>query len=187
MKTRRNSSAKGSSFEREICKSLSLWWTQDERDDVFWRTAGSGGRATNRAKRGQATSGAYGDLTYIDAIGKPLLDVCCFEIKRGYGQWCILDIVDRRAGSKACKAEDFWKQATTSAEQADVKYAAVIFKRDQKQIGIMFSKKMLSAAAPYLGPDRSTKAIVRIGTDDVVIMSFVAFLNYFTPEAVREL
>jgi len=42
--------AKGSSFEREICTILSKWWTNNERDDVFWRTAGSGARATTRSK-----------------------------------------------------------------------------------------------------------------------------------------
>ena len=36
---------KGSEFEREMCKCLSLWWTDSKRDDVFWRSAQSGGRA----------------------------------------------------------------------------------------------------------------------------------------------
>jgi hypothetical protein len=37
---------KGSAFEREVCKRLSLWVTSNRRSDVFWRSAMSGGRAT---------------------------------------------------------------------------------------------------------------------------------------------
>lgn len=180
-------SAKGSNFEREICKSLGLWWTHDERDDVFWRTAGSGGRATNRAKRGAQTAGAYGDLTYTDAIGKPLLDLCCFEIKRGYGAWCVLDLVDKRPGAKPCKAEEFWLQAQTSAEQAGVRFPVVIFRRDNKQTGIMFGKDFLNAVAPVLGPHRGNKLLTIMGSGTVVVMLFSEFLEYFTPEAIQGL
>lgn len=44
----KNPKAKGSSFERLICKQLSLWVSHGEREDVFWRSAMSGGRATVR-------------------------------------------------------------------------------------------------------------------------------------------
>ena len=44
--------AKGSSFERLICKELSLWITGGEHQDVFWRSAMSGGRSTVAMKKG---------------------------------------------------------------------------------------------------------------------------------------
>lgn len=37
---------KGAAFEREVCRVLSLWITSGERQDCFWRSAMSGGRAT---------------------------------------------------------------------------------------------------------------------------------------------
>lgn len=37
---------KGSQFEREVCKRLSFWITHGKREDCFWRSAMSGGRAT---------------------------------------------------------------------------------------------------------------------------------------------
>jgi hypothetical protein len=40
------SKKKGSQFEREVCKILSLWVTHGRSTDVFWRSAMSGGRAT---------------------------------------------------------------------------------------------------------------------------------------------
>jgi hypothetical protein len=53
------SKRKGSAFERELCRDLSLWVSRAEHEDLFWRSAISGGRATNRvAKHGaQKVSG----------------------------------------------------------------------------------------------------------------------------------
>ncbi|MBM3120244.1 MAG: hypothetical protein FJ006_12010, partial [Chloroflexi bacterium] len=59
-------SSKGASFERDISRQLSLWWTHGERDDVFWRSSMSGGRATVRAKKGQKTAYQNGDITATD-------------------------------------------------------------------------------------------------------------------------
>ena len=72
---------KGSAFEREMATAFSLWWTDGERDDIFWRTQGSGGRATNRAKKGKKTCYQYGDMTFTDPIGKPLIEYASFEFK----------------------------------------------------------------------------------------------------------
>lgn len=178
-------SNKGSSFEREICKDLSLWWTDGERDDVFWRTAGSGGRATNRARTGKTTAGAEGDLTATDPIGASLLAVCCFELKRGYNKTNPLDVIERKDNSKPCLLEDFWKQASTSAEQSGALYPVVILKRDQKRTSIMFSRRMLMDIADYLGPDRTPKITVRINNETVFIMRFEDWLNYMSPHGIR--
>jgi len=75
---------KGGDYEREVCKQFSLWWSDGKRDDIFWRTAGSGGRATIRAKSKIATANSSGDMCYLDDIGKPFIDYFLPEIKRGY-------------------------------------------------------------------------------------------------------
>jgi len=75
---------KGSSFERTICRELSKWWSFGQRDDIFWRTAGSGGMATNRGKQGLRTFGQAGDIQATDPAGQPLLSMFSFELKRGY-------------------------------------------------------------------------------------------------------
>ena len=77
-------SQKGSAFERTISEQLSLWWSKNSRDDIFWRTSQSGGRATQRAKQGKLTFGQYGDIQAIDPSGQPLLDLLTIELKRGY-------------------------------------------------------------------------------------------------------
>jgi len=75
---------KGQDFERTICKELSLWYSQGEREDVFWRTAGSGARATTRAKIGKITANSAGDIGYLDSFGKPFCDYFMIEVKSGY-------------------------------------------------------------------------------------------------------
>lgn len=179
---------KGSAFEREICKKLSLWWTDGERDDVFWRTAGSGGRGTNRAKKGKTTAGAHGDLTFTDPIGKPLLDVCCFEIKRGYKPDA-LDLVDKARGGKQPVLMDFYEQATLSAKNAIGKYGVVIFKRDQKLAVIMFCQSMFRSIAMYNGVPNVPMLIFDqwYTKDKLVFMTFYDFLDWATPHAIKEM
>ncbi len=108
---------KGSKFEREICKQLSLWWTDGEREDVFWRTASSGGRAVQRSKKGKGTAGGSGDICAIDPIGKPLTDVFTMELKTGYGPTSILDLVDSPA-SHHRKHPPLWEQWISQAVAA---------------------------------------------------------------------
>lgn len=182
-------SNKGSAFERDICKALSRWWTEDARDDVFWRTAGSGGRATNRAKTGRQTAGAYGDITYVDAIGEPLMRLCCFELKRGYGSWGALDLIDKISvgRSKPPVIAQFWAQAKKSAEDAGADYPVVIFRRDGRSSGIIVPKAFLLALAPYAGPHRGKKLIAEIDGDPVIIMELAEFFDYCPSEHIRSL
>jgi len=76
--------SKGGSFENEIAKALSLWFTDKKRDDVFGRSDCSGGRFTQRRKKGQDTANQAGDLTFNDAIGEPLIKIWSIEVKTGY-------------------------------------------------------------------------------------------------------
>jgi hypothetical protein len=80
-KKRGGGAAKGGQFERSMCTLYGLWWTEGSRDDIFWRTSGSGARATTRGRSGKKTADQTGDMTYIDPVGKPLIDAFCFEFK----------------------------------------------------------------------------------------------------------
>ena len=64
--------SKGSSFERTICGKLSLWLSRGLRDDLLWRSAMSGGRATVRHKRGLVVRSQHGDISAIQPEGDPL-------------------------------------------------------------------------------------------------------------------
>lgn len=73
--------SKGGSFEREICQKLSKWVSYGERDDIFWRSAMSGGRATVGMKRGIKRTSQAGDITAIDPLGQKLIDKFVIECK----------------------------------------------------------------------------------------------------------
>lgn len=72
-----NGKQKGAGFEREVCKSLSLWITKGEKVDCFWRSAMSGGRAT--VARG--TVRQAGDITAVAPEGHILSDKFFIECK----------------------------------------------------------------------------------------------------------
>lgn len=125
--------AKGGAFERLICKKLSLWWTDGEREDVFFRTSSSGGRATQRSKQGKKTFGQYGDIQAADPIGQPLMDLCVIECKDGYAGHSIADLLDKIPRHKP-KYEEFIIQARQSRRDSEVRYWMLIARRRGRQI-----------------------------------------------------
>lgn len=123
--------AKGAQFERDICRQLSLWWTGGSRDDVFWRTPQSGGRATTRRKGGKETYGHYGDILAVDPIGIPLLKFMTFELKCGYKGTSPMDLMDGGPNSLWCR----WiRNIQHVAHDAKSRYWGLIVKRYGKRV-----------------------------------------------------
>jgi len=75
------SKSKGSSFERKIAKELSLWLTNNKRDDTLWRSAMSGGRATIVNRAGGNASAQMGDLSSIDVESDQFIKNFAVELK----------------------------------------------------------------------------------------------------------
>lgn len=75
------SKAKGSAMEREICKKLSLWVSHGKREDLYWRSAMSGGRATVAGRRGINLASQAGDISSVDKAGHVLTGDFYFETK----------------------------------------------------------------------------------------------------------
>lgn len=73
--------AKGAQFERQVCKELSLWITNGEREDIFWRSAMSGGKATRMKAAGKIASSMSGDIIATNSIGELLLKDFMVECK----------------------------------------------------------------------------------------------------------
>lgn len=131
---------KGSQFERQICKLLSLWWTHDHRDDVFWRSSQSGGRATQRAKSGKATYGSYGDIAAVDPVGEPLLKLFTIELKRGSTHKWPGDLLDFKADNRCHKWVGCLRQAARSAEHAASQGWMIVAKRDFRETMVYMDK-----------------------------------------------
>jgi hypothetical protein len=73
--------AKGASFERYVCRELSLWVSRGQRKDVFWRSAMSGGRSTVGFKGGDKLSAQAGDVSAIDDLGMNFIKKFVIECK----------------------------------------------------------------------------------------------------------
>lgn len=123
---------KGDEYEREICERLSLWWSEGRRDDIFWRSSGSGARATTRAKAGKETTGSYGDVAAIDPEGAKLLDMVTIEIKRGYPKVTPFDVLDASTQYVQQPWEKFVDQVIGDYELAGSYSWLLITKRDRR-------------------------------------------------------
>jgi hypothetical protein len=73
--------SKGAGFEREICKRLSLWVSRGTKQDVFWRSAMSGGRSTVARKKGTVLNRQAGDITATAPEGHQLTGTFFIECK----------------------------------------------------------------------------------------------------------
>lgn len=145
---------KGSKFERDVCKQLSLWWTDNKRDDIFWRTSGSGARAKTRSKKGNSTFGQYGDVQATDPIGQPLIDLCTIEIKKGYFKHSYFDLIDKLSSETKLPHIEFMNQVITDTYNAKTYSWLLITKRDRKETLIAmpsFLCKALKTAGSNIG------------------------------------
>lgn len=138
-------SKKGSQYERQFCKALSLWYSEsmleETRDDLFWRTAGSGARATSRKKKGIDTVNSCGDVGALDATAQPFTDLCMIELKRGYttkrsnDSISLLNMIDKATTKRKQNAPallQWLRKAKREARSHGVKHFAIVFRRDRK-------------------------------------------------------
>ena len=102
---------KGAQFERDICKRLSLWVTEGERDDIFWRSAMSGGRATIKHKQGEKATAHSGDISSTHWLGSFLTEAFSLECKT-YADLGFTSSVTKRKGNII----SFWDQTIRDAE-----------------------------------------------------------------------
>ena len=139
-------STKGSRFEREFCERLGLWWTQslpEPRDDVFWRTSNSGGRATTRAQSGKKADIHCGDVCTTDAIGQPFLDVFTVELKRGYNSHTIAHLLDK-PNQAAVQLYEEWLVKSEKVRVAANSLAWLLVVRRDRREALVFFPSLIS-------------------------------------------
>lgn len=195
-KKRGRGARKGGGFERHICKQLSRWWTGGQRDDVFWRSSQSGGRATQRMKKGLRTYGSYGDIAAVDPIGEPLLKVFTIELKRGRSHGSPGDLIDCPCREVPQPFEQCLAQAMRSAEHAGSHGWMLILRRDCKVPIVCINRETIralegsfSAKLPFVRfrwPLRLEREHRR-KTVAFQVMLLDDFLNTLNPSAVRTL
>jgi len=139
---------KGANFERKICKVLSLWWSDYERDDIFWRTSQSGGRATERRKKGKRTAGSYGDMTAIHESGKSFERTFLVELKKGYdkdvGALLLID-----SNQKEPALLKWWIKNEKIRLENNRQYGLLIFQRNRRHPCIMMDEILFGQLEQY--------------------------------------
>jgi hypothetical protein len=176
-------SKKGSGYERDVCRQLSRWWTNGERDDVFWRTPGSGAMATSRAKQGKQTFGQFGDVQAVDPVGAQLISWATIEIKRGYSGESFGAILDG-----PCSQWGKWvEKAESDSRRAISEGWAIIAKRDRRMPVIccpayLYESIDMPDPANTLG---GPVAVICWEGRDLVVARFEEFLREVTPGMIR--
>ncbi len=139
---------KGGSFERDISRLLSLWWTYRERDDVIWRNR------TRRKGKAYNAQMQLGDLSEDGPIAMILFLVFCIECKDGYSRrhkpskgakiknvpHDVLDIIDGSGDTTNSPIIQFWMQTIAEAEATE-RLPLLIFKRDYHEPVLVIDEK----------------------------------------------
>jgi hypothetical protein len=144
---------KGSAFERKVCKALSLWVSSGEREDLFWRSAMSGGRATVGRKSGKDHARHAGDISATSIEGHALTDVWYVECK-AYRNLQIDSALTKGVG----KLIKFWDEAVAQADHYN-KVPMLIAKQNQVPVLVLMP---MAATWSNSGYEHFAKA--RVGT-----------------------
>lgn len=106
---------KGSAFEREICRVISLFWSAGAYKDLCWRSASSGVRGTSTKTHSRSkVKGFYGDLVATSPLIEPLFQVFSIECKF----YKKIDVTEILRGIKNNKLLEFWIQAKRDAQHS---------------------------------------------------------------------
>lgn len=182
---RQKGAKKGHPFERWFCKRLSLWWSGGASDDIFWRTAGSGARATSRRKGGKRTANQEGDLCATDPSGLPLTDLITFELKRGYSARTLHDLLDFQEGKQGAQVINKWVEGVRAkAAECGRPFWAVVHRRDQREALVVLPGGLADRLGPLPPP---SAALALPGGEDgrVCACRLGAFFARFDPDDLR--
>lgn len=182
---------KGSAFEREVCKQLSKWWTNDERDDVFWRSSQSGGRATERTKKGMRTYGSYGDIAAVDPIGGPLLKLFTIELKCGSTYSTPGDLLDFKEQNHRHRWMKCLLQTIRSSREAGSVGWMLICRRNFRRPMLYIdrsSARALDRCAGFLGRPTVTRFDMQCKGERIrfVALGLETFLARVSPKQIIE-
>jgi hypothetical protein len=128
--------AKGSSWEREVGVSLSLWLTQGARADLFSRNVGSGSRFTLAVSKDRERSQA-GDLMAAHPLAIDFLDRFIIEGKF-YKDLALVPFLCFR---DACFLNQVVAKANKEA-QIDAKHALIVAKQNRLPAFLLTTKEV---------------------------------------------
>ena len=182
---------KGGRWEREISNLLSLWISRsygDTRDDLLWRSAGSGSRATAARKKGMLRTKQAGDLSATDERAIPLIHAFMVEGKsyKDLG----LEGLFWRSSSKPLDV--LFDKSLLEAKQHG-KWALLVFKQNKQSPLILMHQKAAVVATKLSGLLPDVWFVRQVDDEIEKIASFVLpdflervdFKNFITAVPLR--
>jgi len=183
-------SKKGGGYERNMCKLLSVWFSSsilnERREDIFWRTAGSGARATVRKKIGLDTANACGDVGALHEAGSKFIDICNIELKRGYKEISVLNIIDsvERKNAAPPIILKWFNKTIEEAINHGRKHPILIFRRDRKVSCIVLLQVTLNLLVEnQKKPFTNDHLYLNMHGVNLVIIRLLDFLKWCDPKA----
>jgi len=168
---------KGSSFERVISRMLSKWITGNSKEELFWRSAGSGAQATIGRKKG-IKSNQDGDISSTSVKSHWLTKKMYFECKT-YKTINIISFFHLRG-----EVHSWWHKCDKEAKECR-KYPFLIFKGNRTITYAMVSRVFWGKMDSYLGLKNFDHIKIYIMGDGVVIFDFVEFIDYYDAKVFK--
>jgi hypothetical protein len=171
---------KGSAFERDVCKDLSRWVSGGSKEDLFWRSAMSGGRATVGRRKGKDHARHAGDISATSPEGHVLTDRWYVECKF-YKDLAIQSALLKGIG----KLAQFWRETCEQATHYHRMPMLIAKENMSPTIVLMPTSHLLSpyGTAPYPAALLGRMSILRA---DVLSMEGMCKLSFHErPDAVR--
>jgi len=167
------SKAKGSQFERDVCKMLSVWIQGTEKPYLFWRMPASGGLATIS----ELNKDLSGDIMPLDEDIKKWWPFS-IECKNGYPN---TSFWQHFKGLKNFNIELFWRQCIDDAKKAN-KYPMLIYRKKGKKpiVGISeYVYKTLRPNLPFI-------ALNFTGMEMLFFFDMEQFFKDISPNEIKE-
>jgi len=155
---------KGAQFERDVAVGLSKWASSGTREDLFWRSSMSGGRATVGRKKGKELIAQAGDLSAIHPLGAPFLDKFLVEMK------FYKDLQYAGILTGTGYLVKFWNSTVTEANNYK-KHPMLIAKQNQKPIVIFLQVRGLRVLRLHI--EQSILASCRLGMYGFLLEDFI--------------
>ena len=195
---------KGAKYEREVCRDLSLWVSDNKYDDLYWRSSMSGGRSTVRHKKGKRTIGHGGDICSTSNKGRFLTDLFTIELKKGYNRATLHDLLDKPLDSKRGKSakqtyELFLDQAMIASRVSKTPFWMLIHKRDRREALVLVpdlflcEREMLYKSSIrgdmtfWIGRKKKKRGKKWVSWTMIHVFPFRKFLKLVSPDALRKM
>lgn len=156
--------AKGSQFEREVCKLLSLWLSQGKVEDVLWRSAMSGGRSTVAHAKGKRLAAQAGDISAIHPLGNEFISKFMVECKT-YHDLQYVGLLSNRG-----HLVKFWLEAKHQARRYD-KLPLLIAKQNQQPATVCLNRKGFALLG--IEPKYNVLTAHRLGMHIILLDTFL--------------